>query len=56
MEGDKLKSQKSAMEYMKTGKCPFKGKQGCPEDLVDLPLEIDQICTECVKRYFRKPV
>lgn len=54
LESDRLKNQKNAMEYMKTGKCPFKGKQGCPEELLDLPLETDQICTKCIKLYFMK--
>lgn len=51
-----MKKHKEIMEIieraMKTGKCPFKGKQSCPEDLVDEDIEVDEICRKCIERSF----
>lgn len=45
-------SKKAALEYMKTGKCPF-APESCPEELLDDETEEDEICRQCIARHFK---
>lgn len=45
-------TREEALEYMKTGRCPFSKEIDCPEDLMVDDMDLDQICTECITRRF----